>query len=315
MCSPSILASNRDELFSRPTDRLHCWPKESVKTETNKNDLLHEKSDENSFTLIAGKDRKAGGTWLGINQRGWLAAVTNIRQRPEDSDPVKAANLRSRGDLVLRILSSYNDEKAESLLDRMKLLMAETSGCGEEYSAFNLLACDLTATRPEMLYYSNRCQARMPSSVSTTDSNSGIGGLSNSTLVEADSWPKVIDGKNRLASIIAQSAADTDSKTQIVDALFAMLGDRRQPLFADQILPVNTGLPLEFERQLSTIFVRPIQRNQQQYGTRSSTIVLVDRHGQIDMYEKVYSIENDDANSIHVASGGQDILHFAFKVK
>ncbi len=57
---PLILAANRDEFHQRKTLAAHWW-----------HDIPG---------LLAGKDLEAGGTWLGINRWGRLAAVTKVRE-------------------------------------------------------------------------------------------------------------------------------------------------------------------------------------------------------------------------------------------
>ncbi len=52
-----VVAANRDEYHERPTDPLSRW----------------------ADGTIAGKDLRAGGTWLGINEAGRFALVTNHR--------------------------------------------------------------------------------------------------------------------------------------------------------------------------------------------------------------------------------------------
>jgi uncharacterized protein with NRDE domain len=62
--------------------------------------------------------------------------------------------------------------------------------------------------------------------------------------------------------------------------LFSLLADRRIP--PDEKLP-NTGVGMEWERVLSTIFIKsPI------YGTRSSTILLIGKNRRIRFVEKVF---------------------------
>ncbi|HMC96436.1 MAG TPA: NRDE family protein, partial [Flavobacteriales bacterium] len=72
---PLIVAANRDEFLDRPALPAHFWK-----------DAPH---------ILAGRDLKAGGTWLGITTAGRFAALTNYRdlRRP-------AVNGRSRGALV-----------------------------------------------------------------------------------------------------------------------------------------------------------------------------------------------------------------------
>ena len=54
-----VMASNRDEFYSRPTLPIHWWT--------------------NIDGLLAGKDLEQGGTWMAISKKGKFAAVTNVR--------------------------------------------------------------------------------------------------------------------------------------------------------------------------------------------------------------------------------------------
>src|SRR6187549_2283613 len=53
-----VLAGNRDEFHARPTSPLAPWPDTGV---------------------LAGRDLRSGGTWLGLGPRGRVAVITNIR--------------------------------------------------------------------------------------------------------------------------------------------------------------------------------------------------------------------------------------------
>jgi uncharacterized protein with NRDE domain len=78
---PVILAANRDELVDRAWDPPAAWWPEYP-------------------GVIAGRDRTAGGTWMGMNSHGLAAAVLN---RPGSLGP--AVGKRSRGELPLRALA------------------------------------------------------------------------------------------------------------------------------------------------------------------------------------------------------------------
>ncbi len=79
---PLVVAANRDEFFSRPTQPAMFW-----------------ESEVNKQTILAGKDLLAGGTWLGLSKAGRFSAVTNIRD-PSQAEPAP----RTRGELTLNFL-------------------------------------------------------------------------------------------------------------------------------------------------------------------------------------------------------------------
>jgi hypothetical protein len=76
--TPILVAANREERFGRPTQ--------------------YPKIQSGTPRVVCGIDRQAGGTWLGINQFGLFAAVTN---RPRANVPSEA---RSRGLLCRDLL-------------------------------------------------------------------------------------------------------------------------------------------------------------------------------------------------------------------
>ncbi len=157
---------------------------------------------------------------------------------------------RSRGHLVSDYLTTGID--ARSHVERVQHDAAL-------YSGFNLIAGDAR----ELFYFSNRegrARALDP----------GIYGLSNHLLDTA--WPKVTSSKNALNALL------TGGVSELVPNLFALLSDRRQA--ADPSL-LQTGVGLAWERLLSSAFIASSD-----YGTRSSTVVLVGRDGDVVFVER-----------------------------
>ncbi len=106
---PLILAANRDEMADRPwRPPGRHWP---------------DRPD-----VVAGMDELAGGTWLGINDQGVVAAVLN-RRRSLGPD----ATLRSRGELPLEALDHADAVDAAAALGDLD---------GRAYRAFNMLVAD-----------------------------------------------------------------------------------------------------------------------------------------------------------------------------
>jgi uncharacterized protein with NRDE domain len=159
---------------------------------------------------------------------------------------------RSRGELVRNFLRS--NQPAPDYVNRVK---REANA----YNGFNLVAGDLE----DLYYYSNRGNhviAMTP----------GVHGLSNHLLNTP--WPKVERGKQIMGELL-----DHDVQ-ELTEGLFGVLADR--VVANDELLP-DTGVGLPRERVLSPAFiVSPT------YGTRSSTVVLVDNHGQVLFIERSF---------------------------
>ncbi|WP_298775968.1 NRDE family protein [uncultured Shewanella sp.] len=220
---PLIICANRDESHNRLTQAAHFWPPEN--------------------TLLAGKDLIAGGTWLGINKQGNIAAITNIRT-PEQ----KTHNPKTRGELPLLALAQSNSPIFFSWLKENDI----------KYHPFNLL-------------YGNEHSLHCYNSQTQTNSTlaPGFHAVSNGTL--DDIWPKMAKGNNALEQYL-----NTHS-TPIITELLALLTDTQQA--EDKYLP-HTGISLDWERLLSSIFIK-----HPKYGTRSSSIILINRQKQVSFTE------------------------------
>jgi uncharacterized protein with NRDE domain len=105
----------------------------------------------------------------------------------------------------------------------------------------------------------------------------GIHGMSNHLLDTP--WPKVERGKQALVELLGRE------KSPSPEALLDLLADRARP--PDDRLP-NTGVGLEWERVLSSIFIEsPV------YGTRSSTVLIIDRKKRVTFVERVFNSDAD----------------------
>lgn len=224
---PLVFAANRDEFHERPSAPADFWDDEP--------------------DLLAGRDLRDGGTWLGITRRGRVAAITNYR------DPASLKiGAPSRGMLVSDYLRGR--EEPEAYLGRIM-------PGADRFNGFNLLVGD----PDELFCFSNRGARE--------HLKPGIYGLSNHLL--DTSWPKVAQGKRALEALLQ------GEKDLTPEALFALLADRtRAP---DDRLP-DTGIGLEWERLLSPIFIE-----NPAYGTRSSTVLLIDRNAGVTFIERVFN--------------------------
>jgi uncharacterized protein with NRDE domain len=196
--------------------------------------------------VLAGRDLEAGGTWLGITRGGRFAALTNYR------DPARVrSGTPSRGALVSGFLQGAMTP-AEYLAHLRKT--------GAAYNGFNLVFGMIGGGAPALHCFSNILDMGRGADDRLAP---GIYGLSNHLLDTP--WPKVARGKSALAAALQALPEDAP--------LMALLRDER--VAQDEELP-RTGVSLEWERLLSAAFVRSPD-----YGTRSSTVLTVDRSGQV----------------------------------
>lgn len=199
--------------------------------------------------IFAGRDLVHGGTWLGITDAGRFAAVTNYRQ------PNAPKGTISRGNLVGDFLK--NDESPKNYLQKIQKNAAQFSG-------FNLLVGQFNKENSELAYFSNRQNE-------IKILNAGIYGLSNHLLDTP--WRKVEKGKLELTNLLKTGDLKKDN-------FFEILSDKT--LAEDAELP-NTGIGKNREKLLSAILIEtPV------YGTRSSSVVLVDRDYKISLDERIF---------------------------
>ncbi|MCW3149395.1 NRDE family protein [Stutzerimonas stutzeri] len=196
--------------------------------------------------IIGGRDLQAGGTWMGIRPDGRFAALTNIRAGGQPP------GRRSRGELPEQYLRS-DLHPAEYL--------AKLAGCVDDYAGFNLLA----GTAEELWHFNS--QLGKPQRL-----DAGVYGLSNADLDTP--WPKL---RRARAALVAQLGAAQP------ESLLQLLSDD-QPA-ADAELP-STGVPPEWERRLSSIFIASPE-----YGTRASTALLRWQDGTLDIRERRFGPE------------------------
>lgn len=223
-----VVAGNRDEFHDRPAAPLGWW--------------------NDAPDILAGRDLRAGGTWLGVTRSGRIGCLTNFR----DADTTPAPDAPSRGALVTDYLRS--GERPAAHLDRLH-------GGAQRYAGFNLLLGD----RESLGYCSN------VGGGTSRELAPGIYGLSNHWLDEP--WPKVLRTRERVAAVLA-------GNEPVAAALFAALTDATPDARG---VRADGELPADLEQALTAPFVRHAR-----YGTRSSTVVLVTHDGHCIVHEHRY---------------------------
>lgn len=207
---------------------------------------------ETQSPMLAGKDLQAGGTWLGLSQQGRFSALTNFRQ-PQLLDK----NKKSRGDLVLQALVK-TDQKISVQLNESAHLY---NGFNIVFGQLNKLTCfDSVSQKTQVL-------------------TSGFHSLCNGAL--DDVWPKMALGQQQLTNTIKLSA-NAENPLPINDLFAIMQNNQQAPV---ETLP-STGLPLNWEQKLSSIFIVSPE-----YGTRTTNIIIQDNHGNITVYDRSYNVE------------------------
>ena len=193
-----VVAANRDEFHARPTAPAHWWAE--------------------APDLLAGRDLRGGGTWMGITRGKRFAAVTNLR-----NPALEQIGAPSRGNLVANFLRSDADPGA---------YLAGIEPGKSCYNGFNLLV----GNEHELWYLSNQAAG-------TRRLEPGIYGVSNAPL--GTSWPKTGWGESALRERLADGRVEPE-------AVLEVLADRT--VAPDPELP-DTGVGAERERVLAPAFI------------------------------------------------------------
>jgi len=157
----------------------------------------------------------------------------------------------SRGNLTLDFLTS--DISPDEYFNKLKPTL-------NNFNGFNLLLGSVD----ELFYFSNKTEGLQKLEV-------GIHGISNALLDTP--WPKVERSKRHLQSLIQQEDINAWEVIAILkDSLIAK----------DEELP-DTGVGLDLERMLSPVFIKS-----EKYGTRCSSVVMVDKENNVKFVEKFF---------------------------
>lgn len=203
--------------------------------------------------VIGGRDLREDGSWMALRRGGRLAAVTNVR----DAD--LSQGKRSRGHLV-----------RDFVLDNtLAAGFAEDAWLsGADYGGFNLLLHD----GAELIWVSNRPK---PMWKSITPGVHAVSNGAPSFVHGERPWPKVVLS---MAGVKAWLRSIPDTVEPDTAPLFAMLANDRP--VADHKLP-DTGVGIETERMLAPPLIRG-----DTYGTRCSSVALIDTDGQATLTER-----------------------------
>ncbi|AOA62656.1 hypothetical protein PP7435_CHR2-0525 [Komagataella phaffii CBS 7435] len=293
-----VLASNRDEYFKRPTHEAEMRLVDGVET-ISPYDLAREER----------------GTWIGITTTGRLAVLVNYRDPIEVNHRGKV----SRGLLPISYLTCAKPNKAgkeeasKKVRPSTKVSYGECSHGVQDWpddfiqkelksiGGFSLMYGQLSMGDDGRIcplsVFTNRSTKRTKVFVDADQF-----GLSNSHFFEP--WPKVIEGQQELSNLMKAYDASEFSLGEnmsrdharhetLIDEIFKILS-------IDRIHPnLRTDYISAFEHFPESIFIPPIETPYYHdpnnidnpvagdyYGTRTQTIILVDRKGNVEYIEK-----------------------------
>ena len=204
-----------------------------------------------SPAVAAGRDLTAGGTWLGLSEDGRFAALTNCRAGTVSSAP----GVVSRGAIVRDFLLGNKAVVAAVMSGDL----AHQSG----YGGFNLIA----GTPSKIFILSNATKT-------WSEESSGVFVLSN--CVPQIQWPKTRIGKRRFTEVLRSAVGIEDLK----ENLFALLADSHALEAVSD--PTQDDDPLRLIQRL--IFVKGVE-----YGTRASSVIVIDRKGCASFIERTFN--------------------------
>ncbi|CAL1531959.1 unnamed protein product, partial [Lymnaea stagnalis] len=252
-----VLVNNRDETWDRPTRAASFW---------------------DNGNCISGLDEmpdRSGGTWLGMNKDGKVGALLNILGQQDHSK-------EGRGFLVTDFITGDSDIK-----DYAQKVLKDK----DKYNGFNLLLFDLGKQEDNLpvkpFFVSNALNYTSCVNLRTLPSNTFFG-VSNSPLEYP--FQKVIKGKDRFGQIVSKYPA-VCMKEHLVKNLLVLMSDQT-PLLPDPVLEraaTLVGLSPERSSQQSAINV---MSPESKYGSRTTTIILVDGKGNVDYIEQTVTHEN-----------------------
>jgi uncharacterized protein with NRDE domain len=214
---PVVVAANRDEYLARPAAAPTALCEQPL--------------------VIGGKDLRAGGTWLAINEFGMIAGLLN-RRSDAPADPER----RSRGLLCLDAL------KYKTVAEALRFVAAQDP---ERYNPFNLLL----ASREAAAVAHNR-----HGRIDTTTLAAGTHLLTNLDVNDFE-CPRISRSFSRFTALAAEPGA-ADDPLLMRQRLAALLSDHSTQLDPRTGRPNSLCLHLDDygTRESSLIFLTPAGR-------------------------------------------------------
>ncbi|XP_060077554.1 transport and Golgi organization protein 2 homolog [Ylistrum balloti] len=216
--------------------------------------------------ILSGVDmepRRERGTWLAVSKAGRIGALLNI--------PGTQKHKQCRGMLIPDYLNGE--------LTACQYLTQKIQPIHRDFKTFNLVLIDLRSRTTSATYYNNKTDSKI-------SLPNGVYGFDNSVLDEA--WQKTVHGRFAFHTAV-QKYGRKDDKDQLVRSIFNILSDSARfpedkhlnEQAKDLYIPENIRLAWS-----STFVWSPSIR----HGTRTSTILLVDKFGECEYIERTFKI-------------------------
>lgn len=223
--------------------------------------------NENDILQVYGTDvekAKEHGTWLALSKRGDTIRIGNLLNVPGETFKGKQEEMKGRGPIAIDFISTNEDIETHN----KKLCDVCT-----EYNSFNFLSIEIKASDIKTYITSSACQKYV-------ELETGFHGFSNSP-VHAP-LRKAVAGREKFLEVINEHK-DEDSESMI-NALIELLKSEEKH-YPDEELLKRRGDNAFF---LSSIHVA----GNQFYGTRTRTIILIDKDDNIEYIEDTMTNED-----------------------
>ena len=250
------ILSIRDESYVRPTVGCQTW--------------------SSNPAIFGGMDMTEGlegGTWLAVNRDTNKLGVILRALRPQDQ---VSTTPNTRGFLVPRFMDSslsgaeFLDSMVENWID---------------YPAYNLITMDLNQPingENNVVSYFSNAEPTMP----TIDDRSQILAFSNN--LPRKLWQKTEAGRDYFRDI-TQKYQKKYQKMKLISQLFSFASDDTE-YYPDPVLDADGfGYLQEYLQGISSINCKIPYCN---FGTRTQTVILIDKVGNVEWIERNLSEDN-----------------------
>lgn len=273
---PLIILSNRDEFYDRPTQRADFWP-----------------AGHDGVRVLAPLDmaREEHGTWIGISTSGRLAVLLNCHEESRE----KAISKISRGLFPKEFLTSTlpTQQWVDYTIEKFgQAGLADAGGftmlCGiiesdkKSRAEQNCENKNIAQQNGNYVEPSGKYAIQGPFTLFSNRNNDTVCILDKgkhylcvSNGMNDDTWVKTEIGEDLLETAIKDSVDQKWDYSTLVDHLFGILSTDTYPHEDPSVYNVR-----------KSVFIPEIKLRNDSYGTRTQTVILVDKHRKVTYLER-----------------------------